>query len=133
MESFSAWLENGMQKRGMTQSDLSRASGLSTATVANLINGRRKPGPDACTKIARALKLPEDAVFRAAGLLLPQPATDETLERINHLYHELQDPNSKQRALEYVELLLAQEEKGKRNAINNPAVFLLKSDKPVSS
>jgi hypothetical protein len=43
-----------------------------------LSKGSRQIGPDACSKIAEALKLPKETVFRAAGLL-PQVSELEAL------------------------------------------------------
>ena len=86
---FSEWLREEMDNRGMKQADLSRLSKLTTATVSNLLNERRNPGEEACSAIARALKLPEETVFRAAGLLQPAPASDPLTEEILHLARKL--------------------------------------------
>lgn len=77
MENFGSWLQAEIDKRGISQADLSRISGLTTAGIAYLINGRRNAGQDACNKIASALRLPPETVFRAAGLLPPISEIDE--------------------------------------------------------
>ena len=70
---FSGWLQEELKKRGMSQADLSRKSGLSTAAVSRIMGGSRGVGAEACTAIARALKLPPETVFRQAGLLPWEP------------------------------------------------------------
>lgn len=87
----------------MTQSDLSRKSGLSRAAISALINGTRGPGIESCQKIARALGLPLDEVYRAAGLMPPAPDKNELIERISHEIDSL--PKDEQESIEeYIKL-----------------------------
>lgn len=71
-------------------------------------------GKDLAQSVAEALKVPAEEVFRIAGLLPPEPPKDETLYRIEHLYHTLKESSSKTRALEFLEFLSQQEEKSDR-------------------
>lgn len=91
METFGAWLQEELNKRKMSQADLSRASGLTTAAVAYLINGRRNAGEDACSKLAHALKLPPETVFRAAGLLPPVSEDEAKFEDWKYLLEGLNE------------------------------------------
>lgn len=91
MKLFGDWLRDELAKRDMTQAELSRASGITTAGVAYLISGKRNPGQDSCVKIAHALRLPEETVFRAAGLLKPRQELDERRGRFETLLSDLSD------------------------------------------
>jgi transcriptional regulator with XRE-family HTH domain len=111
---FSNWLVVQLEQREMTQADLAKKSGITPAQISRIISGRRGIGEDAAQKIAKAFKLPPEDVYRAAGILPPEPTQDSTLYRINHLYHTLKDQSNKSRALEFLEFLSQQEEKNDR-------------------
>lgn len=119
MVNFPEWLDKELSLRDWTRADLSLRAGISQSTLSMIYSQSRKAGTDVCNAIAGALKLPPDEVFRAAGLLPPVPAADNTLKRIEHLYEKLEDPDNKQRALEYIESLVTREEKGKYSAAKN--------------
>ncbi len=70
---FPEWLQERLKLRDMTQADLARESGLTSAAISRIMNGSRRPGPDACRAIAKALEMEEVDVFRQAGLLSPEP------------------------------------------------------------
>jgi len=72
MERFASWLQNELETNGWDQAELARRSGISTTHVSRLINDQRDPGPDACNRIAKALKVPVMLVFREAGLAAPR-------------------------------------------------------------
>ena|SRR3990167_1019554 len=72
---FSAWLQAEMDRRGYTQAELARRSGLSGATVSLILSGERAPGARTCKALAHALGLPDITVLRAAGHV------DEELEK----------------------------------------------------
>lgn len=74
MTDFVKWLENELNERRWKRADLARAAKLSQTSFSKIFSGERKPGPDLCNAIARALGIPEETVFRKAGLL---PATPE--------------------------------------------------------
>ena len=84
MDNFGAWLLQELERREMSQSELSRVSGLSRGTLSNLISGTRGRGPDSIEAIARAFKMPPEHVFRMAGLLPQKADTDEWVEEMNH-------------------------------------------------
>lgn len=68
----------------MSQSDLARASNITTAQISRIISGQRNPGKDALVSIAHALKLPPDMVFERAGVL---PTKNELSERQKELLY----------------------------------------------
>ena len=78
MERFSAWILEELNKRGWKPADLSHETGISSGSLSNILNGYRKPGPDVCRSIAHDLRIPEEMVFRQAGLLSPKPENTKT-------------------------------------------------------
>ena len=70
---FSSWLQNELEKRGWSQADLARMSGLNRQVISTYINRQRtKPDSEMLNAIARALRLPSRVVFEAAGILAPE-------------------------------------------------------------
>lgn len=86
---FSEWLVDELRKRGMTQADLARASGISRGGISNLINQVRNPDAETCLAISRALNLPPETVFRAAGLLPPVSPAIALSEEVMYLLQKL--------------------------------------------
>jgi transcriptional regulator with XRE-family HTH domain len=85
MDNFSDWLNKQMQERDWTQSDMARASGLTRQAIGRYLGEKTKtPDEFALIKIARALKIPPETVYRAAGILPPDPAKDEWVEEMNY-------------------------------------------------
>jgi transcriptional regulator with XRE-family HTH domain len=116
MENFRIWLEDQLRQRGWKQADLIRLTGLDPSTVSNILNGKRRVGPEACKSIARALGLPPEQVYRVAGLLPPKPGPDEIVDRAEHIIRSYKREETKQQALEYLEYLAVQEERAKYGA-----------------
>lgn len=85
MADFKDWLKAELNERGLTQSDLARKTNLSTAAVSLVMNGKRGVGEEFIQAVAKALNLPAETVFRAAGLLPPVPDDAEYLERFRML------------------------------------------------
>jgi transcriptional regulator with XRE-family HTH domain len=71
---FSDWLNEEMRREEWSQADLARAAGLGPATIYKMLNSKSKrPDPDSCLGIAKALKLAPETVFRAAKILPTEP------------------------------------------------------------
>ena len=71
---FSEWLNEQMQQDGWSQAGLAKAAGVGAATIHKLLNSKSKrPDPDSCLGIAKALKLAPETVFRAAKILPTEP------------------------------------------------------------
>lgn len=87
----------------MSQSDLARATGITTAQMSRIISGERNAGKETILNIAHALKLPPETVFRAAGLLPPQSPETELISRIVHLTSELPEEDQAD-ILEYAQM-----------------------------
>jgi len=84
MENFGDWLLSELDKRKMSQADLANQTRLNRGTISNIINGTKGVGHESLTLIARALRLPVEVVFRAAGLLPPQTDEDPWVEEMSH-------------------------------------------------
>ena len=91
MDTFGAWLVEELTQRNMTQSDLSRVSGLSEGTISNIISGRRGRGVDSLKALARALKLPPERIFREAGLLPRDKSADAHNKEVEQIIEEVED------------------------------------------
>lgn len=83
---FARWLQDQLDIRGWKQADLSRASGLDSAVISNLINQKRNAGEVVCRAIAKALGFTPETVFRAAGLL---PKINQVSEKLEEAYHAI--------------------------------------------
>jgi transcriptional regulator with XRE-family HTH domain len=66
---FSVWLESELKARDWRQADLTKRSGINSGLLSQILSRQRRPGPDACRKIAKALGLKESQVFEIAGLM----------------------------------------------------------------
>ncbi len=71
MDNFKDWLASELKNRRWRQADLVRESGLDSAVISNLINGKRKPGETTVRAISKAFGLPQETVFEAAGIMKP--------------------------------------------------------------
>lgn len=74
---FVTWLNDEMNRRGWTNSELHRRSGMANSTISMILGGQKNPGWDFCAAIAKALDRPAEQVFRLAGLLPPLPAGED--------------------------------------------------------
>jgi transcriptional regulator with XRE-family HTH domain len=110
---FSEWLFSKMQEKRWSQADLARASGLTRQAISHYLGDRsRSPDKDALQHIARALKVPIETVYRAAGVL-PQEAQDDPW--VDEMAHKLSllPPGMRDIAGRLIDSMLEGEEKGK--------------------
>jgi transcriptional regulator with XRE-family HTH domain len=84
-KAFASWLKGKLEERGMTQADLKRASGITSAQISRLMSGERGMGEKSVLAIARALNLPPDVVFQAAGFLPKETEQTNLLKAIDHV------------------------------------------------
>lgn len=68
MNTFTEWLNQELNSRGWSQSELARRARLAPATISNIMNEYKTPGLESCRKIARAFDLPQSVVLQQAGL-----------------------------------------------------------------
>lgn len=74
---FVTWLNEELERRGWSQSELSRRVGVVSSTVSVILAYQKSPGVDFCLGLARALQITPEEVFRRAGLLPPLPAAPD--------------------------------------------------------
>jgi transcriptional regulator with XRE-family HTH domain len=80
---FVDWLKTQLQERNWSQADLARESGLNKQSIHYyLTKSSKPPHAHALAKIAYALGLPVEQVYRAAGFLPRPPHVSETIEQI---------------------------------------------------
>lgn len=84
---FASWLWDELKKRGWDQRQLVQRSGVSQAQISRIVNNMRKPGPESVRRIARALQVPEETAFRAAGIMgnRPEPLDPDLATMIRDL------------------------------------------------
>lgn len=111
---FSEWLQGEMDKRGWSQSDLARSAELNRAVINKLLNGKSHPQPTTLEAISRALKIPIEITYRAAGLLPAAPDTDETIEEAIHVLRNIQSAQRKATAIVLLKALINEEENEQR-------------------
>lgn len=71
---FGEWLRQQLERRDWQQADLLRSGTFTSADVSRWINGRRRPSPASCQRLADVFRLDVDVVLRAAGHKPPLPA-----------------------------------------------------------
>ncbi len=101
---FSDWLEKEIEKRGWSMSELARRSNVSRPAISRVVSGERGAGSALCRAIAQAFDMPEEKVFRIAGLLseLPAPDEDFTFAQVYDMMKHL-TPEERVEVMEYVE------------------------------
>ena len=112
---FSEWLQAEMDKRGWSQSDLARYADLNRAVINKLLNGKSHPQPSTLEAISRALKIPIEITYRAAGLLPTNPENDDALEEAIHVLKSIQSSQRKATAIALLKALINEEENEKRS------------------
>lgn len=101
MNTFSDWLVLTLEEKDWSQADLARQAEVSPAAISDIISGRRNVGKNTAKAIAKALKLPPEQVFRAAGILPPDKKINENIETIIHEVEGL-PPQDQAEILSYI-------------------------------
>ena len=104
MSNFSDWLEQELNERGLSQSELARRAGVTRAAINGVLSGARGPGVDLVKGIAKAFNIPAEEVFRHADILPPTVTKNALIERI---LLEIEDlpKEEKENVLEYVKMV----------------------------
>ena len=100
---FGTWLSEKLLELKMIPADITRATGLDSGVLSNLINNKRFPSVDTCKSLAKAMGIPLEEVYRAAGILPKKPDVDAVSEAILHLVLSL-PKEDKEDVLEYARL-----------------------------
>jgi transcriptional regulator with XRE-family HTH domain len=101
---FSEWLQQEMTRRKWGHADLANAAGINRQVIWGWINRGKKPTEERLRAVAKALGLPVEEVYRAAGLLPESIPTDEWMERINFEVNQLPE-DEKSRVYDYANML----------------------------
>lgn len=130
---FSEWLMKELKERDLSQSDLSRKSGISQSQISLVLSGARKPGIEFCNAISKVFKLPLEDIYRHADLM---PASikddeDQSTKEIVHLLNQM-DKDSVQQVKDFVKFLANKHEKNNSAAENNEPYKLKVKDKKPS-
>ena len=112
-EKFADWLNSELEQRGWNQSKLAQRAGLGRGTISNVINNVRKPGPEICKAIAKALSVPEEVVFREAGILEPEKKSARGIAELQEVYNLLPE-SDRQELLDIARMKLERQEASKR-------------------
>jgi transcriptional regulator with XRE-family HTH domain len=112
---FSEWLQAEMDKRGWSQSDLARYADLNRAVINKLLNGKSHPQPPTLEAISRALRMPIEITYRAAGLLPSTPDNDDAIEEALHVLKSIQSAQRKATAIALLKALINEEENEQRS------------------
>ena len=83
------WLASELDAHDWTQSEFGHRCGTSHVTISRIINGTRGASGAMLIAIASALDLPHKIVFHRAGLLPPQPPTDDRFDELAEVYRKL--------------------------------------------
>ena len=76
-ENLVVLIKSRMVELGINQSELAQKSKLSASQISRILKLESTPSQDAIVSMARALRLPAEDLFRAAGLLPPDPDFDK--------------------------------------------------------
>ncbi len=85
VDKFSGWLIQQLNQRGWYQAELARNAEVSRTAISDVISEKHTAGFDLCLAISRALKLPPEIVFRAAGLLPSKPEHNERITEATYI------------------------------------------------
>jgi transcriptional regulator with XRE-family HTH domain len=105
MKSVPEILLSELDKRGWTQAELAKRSGVTSAQISRIISGQRGSETKTLVAIANALKISPDVFLRAAGLLPPAPEKDEWVEQASFKLSKL-DPSRRSIADSFIDALL---------------------------
>lgn len=107
---LSEWLTTNMQIHNLSTRETARRAGISHPLISDILNGG-KPSLETCTVLAVLFNSPPEQVLRLAGLLPPKPVKDVIQERADYLMERLSQERQQQ-AIEFLEFLVSQEQKG---------------------
>ena len=101
---------------GWTQAELSRRTNRDRQTINDVIRGKNGLSRNLGLDIAKAFNISPEILFQKLGLFPADLEADENLDKINHLYSTLRDPENKKKAVQFFEFLKTSEEKAQYNA-----------------
>lgn len=112
---FRIWLERELDKRNWNHSDLARKANRSHGAISHLFNGLSGPTLGICNDIADAMGLPRKTLYERAGLVAPDPDSDNITEELIYTARLLPEQ-------ERIDLLDTARAKLRRYAKNHPRI-----------
>ena len=116
---FSEWLDSQLRKHGWSRSEAARRGNISASMMDKVINGYSKPGVKFIEGIARAFNIPPEEAFRAA-IGITNKSDDQFPEKIIRIVNSYTHPETKVKALDYLQYLATQEEKAEYRVTPTP-------------
>jgi len=105
---LSTFLNEELNKRGWSQRELARRAHLSPTSISEVMAGKRGPGKRFCQAVAKALQVPAEQIFQAAGIIEP-PLTTSLFIELTTIAKSLSEANQK-KLIEYAQFLLQTEQ-----------------------
>ncbi len=103
---FTEWLRSEMDTRNWRPVDLARASGVTLNQVVLVLKMQRRAGDRFLRGVASAFEMPQESVFRLAGMLNDQPESrvreDEFSRKLHHLMSTI-EPVERAKAMHLLE------------------------------
>lgn len=108
-EEFVDFVKDELSKRNWSHAELARRSGISQAHISRVIKGDYQPGIDLLNSVALVFDVPQEFIFRCAGILPEKKETNPTEEKALHLFSQL---NTKDKGLviDFIQLLIGRKE-----------------------
>lgn len=109
---FGEWVLSELAVRRWSMRELARQTRVSESTISRIVSGKRNPSSRLSRRIAQALHVPPETVFREAGLL---PDADEEAPGVKealYLFRELPEDEQRRILLIMRTLLEEQEQLG---------------------
>jgi transcriptional regulator with XRE-family HTH domain len=89
---FTEWVTRELRRRDWIQADFARHSGLSTATVSNVLSGKERPGLKFLEGTVQAFGYElADTILTEIGLRYPDPPEVADRREANRLFARLSD------------------------------------------
>lgn len=118
---FALWMQSEREKRGWSQSDLSRYSGLHRAIISKIETNVSTPSVETFISLAQAFKISPITVFRKAGLL-PEGGDNTNFEDWQHLLTQL-TPDEEEEMRQIIEIKIDRRKKAEQAARANNFKF----------
>lgn len=111
---FALWMQSEREKRGWSQSDLSRYSGLHRAIISKIETNVSTPSIETFISLAQAFKISPITIIRKAGLL-PDESESTNFEDWQHLLNQLM-PDEQEEMRQIIELKIERRQKAEQAA-----------------
>lgn len=115
------WIQEKCERLGLTQAELAERAGVSEPTISRLISGDRRIGKDVARKLAAALGVKPEEVFKAAGEWGGTIETDENAQEIMSLAADIQQLDSIDKAfiIQWIRLRNKTRDRGRKSTNEN--------------